>query len=421
MASEKIIYVHENWTSETPNLLGKLYVSFIRGQETFAFEYDEGWLKAHGAAYSLDPDLIMYRGRQYSPLNKNLFGLFADSCPDRWGRLLLRRKENIEARKEERKPRTLTESDYLLGVYDVSRMGALRFSLEENGPFLSSDQDLATPPWVTLRTLESASLAFERDEDGLQEKWLRQLLAPGSSLGGARPKATAQAPDGALWIAKFPSKNDDTNVGAWEKTVHEMARCCGLDVPESKIETFSKNGSTFLVKRFDRDGSRRIHFSSAMTLLGKVDGASSKDGSSYLDLASFIRTNGAEPKKDLEELWKRIVFSMAVTNTDDHLRNHGFLLTNTGWRLSPLYDVNPVPYGDTLSLNIDEYDCTISQELVLSVAPYFGLDAATAQRIGTEICRIVSDNWRALAVNYGLNRHSIEEMAPAFVFSSEWV
>lgn len=421
MASEKIIFVHENWTSEEPNLLGKLYVSFIRGQETFAFEYDEGWLKEHGAAYPLDPDLAMYRGRQYVPLDKNLFGLFADSCPDRWGRLLMRRKENFEAKKEGRKPRALTESDYLLGVYDESRMGALRFSLEEDGSFLSADQDLATPPWVTLRTLEAASLAFEHDEDGLQEKWLRQLLAPGSSLGGARPKATVQAPDGALWIAKFPSKNDDTNVGAWEKTVHELARRCGLDVPESKLETFSKNGGTFLVRRFDRDGSRRIHFSSAMTLLGKVDGASSKDGSSYLDLASFIRTNGAEPKKDLEELWKRIVFSMAVTNTDDHLRNHGFLLTATGWRLSPLYDVNPVPYGDTLALNVDEYDCTISQELVLSVAPYFGLEETDAEKIGRQICETVSGSWKPVAISYGLSHSSIEEMAPAFSFASQWV
>ena len=333
---EKTIYVYENWRGETPTLMGRLRCSFIRGQETFSFEYDPAWLTSAESSFSLDPDLALYRGRQYVPLDKRLFGLFADSCPDRWGRLLMRRKEAIDARKEDRKPRNLTESDFLLGVYDESRMGALRFSLEEGGDFLSNDKSFATPPWVHLRTLENASIAFENDESGLNETWLRELLAPGSSLGGARPKATVQAADGALWIAKFPSKHDESNSGAWEKVVHDLARLCGLNVPESRLETFSKTGSTFLVKRFDRDGRRRIHFASAMTLLGKTDGASAADGSSYLDLAAFIRANGAAPRQDLAELWKRIVFSMAVSNTDDHLRNHGFLLTLTGWRLAPL-------------------------------------------------------------------------------------
>ncbi len=342
---EKTIYVYENWRGEAPTLLGRLRCGFVRGQETFSFEYDPAWLTSAESSFSLDPDLALYRGRQYVPLNKQLFGLFSDSCPDRWGRLLMKRKEAIDARKEDRKPRKLTEGDFLLGVYDESRMGALRFSLEEGGEFLSNDKAFATPPWVNLRTLENASIAFENDESGLNEKWLRELLAPGSSLGGARPKATVQATDGALWIAKFPSKHDEYNSGAWEKVVHDLARLCGLDVPESKLETFSKTGSTFLVKRFDRNGSRRIHFASAMTLLGKTDGASAADGSSYLDLAAFIRANGASPRQDLVELWKRIVFSMAVSNTDDHLRNHGFLLTPTGWRLAPLYDVNPVPSG----------------------------------------------------------------------------
>lgn len=203
---EKTIYVYENWRGEAPTLLGRLRCGFVRGQETFSFEYDPAWLSSAESSFSLDPDLALYRGRQYVPLNKQLFGLFSDSCPDRWGRLLMKRKEAIDARKEDRKPRKLTESDFLLGVYDESRMGALRFSLEEGGEFLSNDKAFATPPWVNLRTLENASIAFENDESGLNEKWLRELLAPGSSLGGARPKATVQATDGALWIAKFPSK-----------------------------------------------------------------------------------------------------------------------------------------------------------------------------------------------------------------------
>lgn len=356
--TEKTIYVYENWRGETPSLLGTLRAAFIRGQESFSFEYDPHWLNECRGICSLDPDLALYSGRQYTPLGQNLFGLFADSCPDRWGRLLMKRKEAIDARKEDRKPRKLTESDFLLGVYDESRMGALRFSLEKGGEFLSNDKAFATPPWVNLRTLENASLAFENDESGLEEKWLRELLAPGSSLGGARPKATVQAIDGSLWIAKFPSKHDEYNSGAWEKVVHDLARMSGLNVPASKLETFSKTGSTFLVKRFDRVGKQRVHFSSAMTLLGKTDGASAADGSSYLDLAAFIRANGASPQQDLQELWKRIVFSMAVSNTDDHLRNHGFLLANAGWRLAPLFDVNPVPSGDSLSLNVSETPLT---------------------------------------------------------------
>ena len=411
---EKTIYVYENWRGEAPTLLGRLRCGFVRGQETFSFEYDPAWLSSAESSFSLDPDLALYRGRQYVPLNKQLFGLFSDSCPDRWGRLLMKRKEAIDARKEDRKPRKLTESDFLLGVYDESRMGALRFSLEEGGEFLSNDKAFATPPWVNLRTLENASIAFENDESGLNEKWLRELLAPGSSLGGARPKATVQATDGALWIAKFPSKHDEYNSGAWEKVVHDLARLCGLDVPESKLETFSKTGSTFLVKRFDRNGSRRIHFASAMTLLGKTDGASAADGSSYLDLAAFIRANGASPRQDLVELWKRIVFSMAVSNTDDHLRTHGFLLTPTGWRLAPLYDVNPVPSGDRLSLNVSEYDNTIDLELALEVADYFGLAPQKAEQAAEEVCKTVSGHWERLAGQYGLSRGAIEYMRPAF-------
>lgn len=411
---EKKIYVYENWSEESPVLIGKLYVSFVRGKEQFAFEYDNSWLTSESANYLLDPDLSLYNGRQYAPMDKALFGVFADSCPDRWGRLLMKRREAVQARKEVRKPQALGESDYLLGVYDKARMGALRFKTKENGEFLSDNEELATPPWTTLRTLEAASLGFENDDSGLEEKWLKQLLAPGSSLGGARPKATVQDEKGNLWIAKFPSKHDEVNSGAWEKVIHDLAELCGLDVPEAKLETFSKNGSTFLVNRFDRNGEKRIHFASAMTLLGKTDGASSSDGSSYLDLVSFIRQNGALPEQDLKELWKRIVFNMVVSNTDDHLRNHGFILTKKGWKLSPLYDVNPVPYGDTLSLNVNMNDNSISIELAISVAKYFGIEKEEAIKIANEIKTIVKDNWEKLAGKCGLSRSACEYMRPAF-------
>jgi len=416
--SEKTIFVYDNWRSEKPSLIGGLHISLIRGQEIYSFEYADEWLNSFESAYSLDPDLSLYRGRQYTPLNKSMFGMFADSCPDRWGRLLMKRKEAINARKEDRKPRKLTESDFLLGVYDESRMGALRFSLEEGGEFLSHERAFATPPWISLRTLENASIAFENDDNGLEEKWLNELLAPGSSLGGARPKATVQAADGSLWIAKFPSKHDEYNSGAWEKVVHDLARLCSLHVPESKLETFSIIGSTFLVKRFDRDGKRRIHYASAMTLLGKTDGASGADGTSYLDLAAYIRSNGADPKQDLIELWKRIVFNMAVSNTDDHLRNHGFILTPTGWRLSPLFDVNPIPSGDRLSLNVSEYDNRIDLSLAVEVAEYFGLTKDEARNISSAICETVGKNWVRIAESYSLPRSAVEYMRPAFSLTS---
>ena len=408
----KTIYVYENWLSDTPSLIGRLYVDSVRGGESYSFEYDGSWL-SNPAAVMLDPDLNLYGGRQY-PIGKDKFGLFADSSPDRWGRVLMKRRERILADKEERKPRALTESDYLLGVYDETRMGALRFALEEGGVFLSDDASTPTPPWTSLRTLEEASREFEKDERGLTDKWLKQLLKPGSSLGGARPKASVLDPQGNLWIAKFPSKHDEGNVGAWEKVVHDLARMCGLNVPESKLEHFSKNGSTFLVKRFDRVGSRRIHFSSAMTMLGKTDGAGAKDGTGYLDMVSFIKSNGASPKEDLIELWKRVVFNMAVSNTDDHLRNHGFLLVSNGWRLSPLYDVNPVEEGDELALNVSEEDNRISIELAIKTAHYYGIKEADARKIANDILTTVRDNWERIAKQCGLSRTDIEDKRPAF-------
>ena len=409
------IYVYENWSGDIPVKIGTLYVDGNRGKNIYSFEYNDLWLEENAnSEITFDPDLALYNGRQYVPMDKPLFGIFADSCPDRWGRLLMKRREAILARKEERRPRTLNELDFLLGVYDESRMGALRFKIDEDKEFLSCDKELATPPWTTLRTLESASIEFEKDESGMNEKWLKQLLAPGSSLGGARPKATVQAPDGSLWIAKFPSKHDETDSGAWEIVVHDLAELCGLNVPQAKAEKFSRNGTTFLVKRFDRDGSKRIHFSSAMTLLGKTDGASAVDGSSYLDIASFIRSNGSQPREDLIELWKRIVFNIAVANTDDHLRNHGFILEKNGWKLSPLYDVNPNIYGNSLSLNITNSDATLDFNLALETAEFYGISIDIAKKSISKMREIINEHREKLARKYGLSRNAIEYMRPAF-------
>ena len=409
--SLQTIYVYERWSSLQPVLMGSLFTDTLRGKESCSFEYDTSWLKTHIGQYFPDPDLRICRGRQYAPKEKSLFGLFADSIPDCWGRMLMRRREAILAAREGRKPNKLSETDYLLGVPDEGRMGALSFSEQEGGPFLSCDSDMAAPPWQALRELEAASLAFEQDEDSLSDKWLRQLIAPGASLGGARPKATVRALDGTLWIAKFPSRHDVHNTGAWEQAVHELARICGLNVPESKLARFSAAGATYLSKRFDRDGMRRIHFSSAMSLLGQTDGAS---GGSYLDLADFITRAGASPREDLAELWQRIVFSMAVSNTDDHLRNHGFLLTEKGWRLSPMYDVNPIPYGKLLSLNVAPEDPRIDLDLALEVAPFFRLTAEDAEIRAKKILTTVRKQWRDIAAACGLNREEQNKMAPAF-------
>lgn len=413
VSKEKTIFVYDDFSMQNPTLMGILYVNSLKGGESYSFEYDREWLKKTSLKITLDPELMPYSGRQY-PFGKAIFGLFSDSSPDRWGRVLMNKRERILAGKEGRKPAKLYDSDYLLGVYDETRLGGIRFKTEPNGAFLSDDKETAAPPWASLRTLEEASRNFENDDTALSEKWLNQLIRPGSSLGGARPKATVIDPKEQLWIAKFPSKNDENDTGAWEMVTHDLAKLCGLHVPEAKLEKFSNLGSTYLVKRFDRILSKRIHFASAMTLLGKTDGASAADGTSYLDIAAFIKSYGAQPKQDLIELWKRIVFNMAVSNTDDHLRNHAFIFTENGWRLSPLYDVNPVPYGDELSLNVDEEDNSINIDLAIEASVRFGISETDAMTYAKNILSVVKENWEKRATALGLSRRLIEEMRPAF-------
>lgn len=395
--------------------VGCLFVDYQKGKEKFSFEYDDAFFTSPLFCYFFDYDLQPYKGRQYLPMDKSSFGVFSDTAPDRWGRLLMKRRERIRAEEQKLpKVKTLYEADYLLGVFDEARMGALRFSLEEDGEYLSAERELSTPPFESLRTLEEASRQFEKEENLLEGKWLKLLLAPGSSLGGARPKATIKDVDESLWIAKFPSKNDEYDIGAWEKTVMDLAKLCGLNVPDSQLMKFSKLGSTFLVKRFDREGNKRIHFMSAMTALGKKDGDNSSGGIGYLDIAAFIRANGANPEKDLIELWKRIVFNIAVSNTDDHLRNHGFILTENGWRLSPVYDVNPNLDKDALSLNVTEEDNAAVRCLAIEVCEKFGIDKKDAVELAKGVLVTVCDNWRIIAEKNGLSKSSIEYMKPAF-------
>lgn len=414
--NRKKIFVYADWpVINKPSLVGWLYSDLVRGSEIFSFEYTAEWLQNNSALY-LDPLLQNFTGAQHPPREHANFGVFLDSSPDRWGRVLMKRREALTARSEKRKPRTLTESDFLLGVYDQSRMGALRFKLVEEGAFMNSDHRLAVPPWSSLAELQHASLIIEQSDDtGGPDylRWLNQLLAPGSSLGGARPKASIADSKGELWIAKFPSSQDTRNTGAWEMVVHELAALSGLSVPKSQAVKFSGKYHTFLVKRFDRKKNKRIHFISAMTMLGYKDGDNFSTGASYLELAEFIQRFGADVNNNLEELWKRILFSVAVSNTDDHLRNHGFLLTPSGWILSPVYDVNPNPTGSGLSLNISETDNTLSFELVNETAGYFRVTPAHAKKIEAKIRKAVS-RWPAIAKKYRIPKSEMDEMSSAF-------
>lgn len=408
------IYVFADWLSDKKHI-GTLYVESARGVQNCSFEFSDYWLAEakQGRISFLDPDLQNYLGRQYLSDGKSILGMLSDASPDRWGRTLLQRREEKTARNENRFPRKLNDYDYLLGVYDESRMGALRFKIDPDGQFLDDDAAMTIPPMASLRKLEAASRAYEADE-GLNDEWIKQLIAPGSSLGGARPKASVIDTDGSLWIAKFPSKHDDYDQGAWEMLAHELAVMCGINTPDARLEKFSDSGSTFLVKRFDRDGRRRIHYASMMCLLGLSDGDNSRSGNGYLDIIQLIRAYSIQPKEDLKELFSRVAFSIAISNTDDHFRNHAFLLSDIGWRLSPAFDINPSAYGNNLSLNINETDSRMSMELLRSTADYYSLDDAAAVSIIDNVRNIVLNNWERLANRRHISRESIERLRIAF-------
>ena len=427
MSQQRVIEVVADWLGlEGPTLMGHLSATPIRGKEVFAFEYDREWLST-ASRQQLDPSMALYRGPQYPAKSHDNFGVFLDSCPDRWGRVLMRRREAQLARADGRAERRLLESDYLLGVHDGHRMGALRFRIGDR--FLDDNDDLASPPWTSLRELEHASLQLERQ--GVEDnpdygRWLRMLIAPGGSLGGARPKASVRDERDRLWIAKFPSRNDEDDIGAWEIVVHDLAKRAGVVVPEAQLHRFvsGKSGGqghhTFLSRRFDRTADRgRLHFASAMTLLDRVDGQGADDGVSYVELADLLMRLGSKTSTDLEQLWRRIVFSICVSNTDDHLRNHGFMLELTGWALAPAYDINPNPHGAGLKLNISETDNTQDIDLALSVASEFRIKKQRAQEIVTEVIDAVI-RWRSVATSHGLPRRAQDRMRRAFRVAETW-
>jgi len=386
----KEVLVYADWIDlEGPHLMGTLKAELLRGKEIFSFSYDQSWLRT-GMAQELDPDLKMYTGPQFINDDKPNFGLFLDSSPDRWGRVLMKRREAINARDEQRKQNPLFESDFLLGVNDETRMGALRFKLDPDGPFLHEGNEMPTPPIHTIRELEQASLRYEDDnfiDNPKAREWLDILFAPGSPLGGARPKANVIDPKGNLLIAKFPSKNDERDIGAWEYICYQMAIEFGIRMASCNAQIYSRDQHTFLTERFDRSGADRTHFASAMTLLGYKDGHDHAQGGSYLEIVEMIEQYGADPTADINP--------------------------TKGWKLSPAYDINPNPDGYGLSLNIDEDDNSLSFDLCMEVHSYFRWKEEEAKK---EIERIkeICQSWDGRAGQMKLKRNEVESVRSAF-------
>jgi serine/threonine-protein kinase HipA len=407
MDRETLVYVD---LDGKPHLMGRLWTRVRKNKESATFEYDEGWLK-HPAKFSLEPALQLGPGPFHTLADTPMFGAIGDSAPDRWGRALMRRMERRRAEREGGgPPRTLQEIDYLLLVDDEARQGALRFAERDGGPFLREEGVKRIPPLVQLPKLLAAAEHVMEDKD--TEEDLRLLFAPGSSLGGARPKASVIEKDGQLVIAKFPRRDDEINTVVWEAVALALAKKAAIEVPAGRVETVA-NKPVLLLRRFDRDGARRIPFLSAMSMLGSKD----NETRSYLEIVDALRQHGAAPKADMEALWRRLVFNILISNTDDHLRNHGFLYAgHEGWRLSPAYDLNPVPTDikpRILATAINEEDNTASLALAFDVAGYFDLDAAKAREVAAQVGRSTT-KWRDEAARHGLGKSEIDRMASAF-------
>jgi serine/threonine-protein kinase HipA len=414
-SQKKDIIVFAHWQGmPQPKRIGILSAQQAKGKKAFSFEYDNEWLQSKEQLL-IDPDIAWYKGPQY-PIGKENFGIFLDSMPDTWGRTLMKRRAAIEAKEAGKTTPILHDIDFLLGVYDETRMGALRFKLKEDGPFLDDNKGMPTPPWSSLRELQQAASMIESDRTSQSiKKWLAILMAPGSSLGGARPKANVVDTKGNLWIAKFPSKNDSIDKAAWEYLAYKLAIRCGIQMTESRIEKIAGSQHTFLTKRFDRFKSERIHFASAMTMTANNEESIKDNPASYFDIAEFIQYNGAQNRKDLGQLWKRIVFNISISNTDDHLRNHGFLLTPNGWILSPAYDVNPSIDKNGLALNIDSTSNELDIDLAKSVGEYFQLTGKEMNLIVKEVKSAVK-GWPVIAKTIGISRKEQEIMSNAFTY-----
>jgi serine/threonine-protein kinase HipA len=381
-----------------------------RGQ--LRFRYDVSWLK-RPEAFAIDPALALSDAPFFPDATSGNFGIFLDSAPDRWGQTLMQRREALSARDEKRRPRSLRPWDFLLGVQDITRQGALRFRMAESDRFIA-DEALAAPPITSLGELEAVARELTaRRIENLERlrSWLAVLVAPGASLGGARPKANFTDRDGSLWIGKFPARDDSRDSSAWEYVAHQLGRRAGIDVPEAKLARFS-TFHTFCVRRFDREGKHRRFYASAMTMLARER----SEGSSYIELAELLRLRGdpAHLAADLEQLFRRVVFNVLIGHRDDHLRNHGFLLGGGGWRLAPAFDVNPDITKPEHVLNLDESSPAPDVDAVQATRSYYGIDSARSARVIREVRRVVA-GWREEARRLRIAAADIELMSSAFI------
>jgi serine/threonine-protein kinase HipA len=394
--------------------LGKEVVGRLRrlrraANSVLSFEFDPSWLR-RGHRFVLDPGLLPHEGEQYSG---DLFGIFGDTAPDRWGRTLLQRREAATARRDGRRPRILTDWDFLVGVSDELRMGSLRLADPSDGHYVSSEL-IGVPPMARLRQLQYYAQRAERGErlpPMEEEQEIALLVASGSSLGGARPKANFRAEDGNLWIAKFPSRNDGWDVGGWEYVLNQLANAAKISVPETGLLELSEGHRTFTAKRFDRVNAGRRLYASAMTLIGKRD----LEPASYLDIAEAI-TRFGDPtaiNEDLDQLFRRVVFNVITAHRDDHLRNHGFLANKAGWRISPAFDLNPIPTNPEHALSVDEQDHAPSLDVARATAEYYRLKSPRVEEIIREVNGAV-EPWRSVASTAAIDRDEIEIMAEAF-------
>lgn len=409
-----LVYADFDWLKEI-ELIGELSYESLRGSDSYGFKFDEQWLKKYGNLF-LGDDLNNYPGQQYTQPGKDVFGCFSDALPDRWGRTLLNRREQILAAEEKRSVRRLSSFDYLLGIDDSSRMGGFRFKETLDGDFINSSNTLRIPPLTNIRELIYASGEIEKsEEENLlpDKKWLTQLVQPGSSLGGARPKASVVDADKILYIAKFPSRKDEYNAGLWEHFCHLLAQKAGIDASSTQVISTNEKYHTLLSRRFDRtDTGKRIHFASAMTLLGLSDGNNAGTGNGYLDIVDFILQNCTEVNKNLQELYRRIAFNICIGNSDDHFRNHGFLLTPKGWILSPAYDMNPT-LNEYQSLLISKSSNKSNLTILLDACQEYMLSHGVAMQIISEIVTTVK-GWKALATKLGMANSEMELFANTF-------
>lgn len=411
------VYADFDWLDK-PLLIGELSCDSVRGNEIYGFSFDNEWLAKYGDIF-LSDDLQNYTGTQYTRSERDIFACFSDALPDRWGRTLLNRREQIAAADEKRTVRRLTSFDYLMGVDDTSRMGGFRFADTRAGKFINFEASLRVPPLANVRELMHAAHEIEASEEKHllpSKKWLAQLLHPGTSLGGARPKASVIDEDGSQTVAKFPSRKDDYDVAQWEHFCHVMGRKAGLNVAETRTIDGDKY-HILLSKRFDRttDG-KRIHFASALTLLGLTDGDNETTGYGYTDIVDFIVQHGCNVEQNLEELYRRVAFYIIVGNSDDHFRNHGFLLTRKGWELSPAYDINPTLSGSQ-SLLINRNTSESNIDILLESAGDYMLSSAKAQGIIDNV-RDAMKSWRNEARKQGLPQRDIDMFAPRF---DKWI